>query len=93
MIVVSARVVLRIAHARTLKDKRSVVKSLTDRVANRFRVAVAEVDAHDRPKEAVIGLAAVSGEAAHAEASLQQVLRFIEGSFPVELVDVRLERH
>lgn len=93
MIVVSAYLVLRIAHARTLKDKRSVVKSVIDRVSDRFRVAIAEVGGQDRTKEAIIGLAAVSGDGSHAESSLQQVVRFIEASFPVELIECRLERH
>jgi uncharacterized protein YlxP (DUF503 family) len=84
--------VLRIAEARTLKDKRSVVKSVVDRVALRFRVAIAEVGSQEQPKEAVLGLAAVSGVATHAEERVQTAVRFIESHYPVEIVDCRVER-
>jgi uncharacterized protein YlxP (DUF503 family) len=77
---------LRLPEAQTLKDKRSVVKSLVQRTAQRFRVSAAEIGSQDDPRRAVIGVAVVSGEAAHADQVLQAALRFMESEYPVEVV-------
>jgi len=54
------RLSLSIVGARSLKDKRSVVRSFKDRMQSRFRVSIAEVGALDIPKRAVLGVAVVS---------------------------------
>lgn len=88
----ASRLVLRIDGARTLKEKRAVVKSLVDRTRARFRLAVAEVEDLDRPRDAVVGMAAVGNEWRHVEATLNAAVRYIGGNFPVTIVDVRTER-
>ena len=55
MTVAIARVTLVLAAARSLKDKRSVVKRLKDLVRQKFNVSIAEVDAHDNWQRAVLG--------------------------------------
>jgi uncharacterized protein len=51
---------LRIEHAHSLKEKRHVVKSLKDRLRNKFNVSVAEIDDMDLHNSAVIAVAALS---------------------------------
>ena len=51
MVVGSLEVRLRVREARSLKDKRQVVRSIVDRLRNGFNVSVAEVDAQDKPGE------------------------------------------
>ncbi len=48
MIVGVARITLTFPAAQSLKDKRSVIKSLLARLQNRFNVSAAEVAAQDR---------------------------------------------
>jgi hypothetical protein len=67
------RLTLGIVGARTLKDKRSVVRSFKERVQNRLRVSVAEVGALDDPRRAVFGVACVSGSAAMCDRVLADV--------------------
>src|SRR5688572_4819767 len=62
-----------IVGASSLKDKRRVVRSFKDRVANKFRVSVAEVGELDNPRYAWIGVAVVSNEAAHCDSVLADV--------------------
>ena len=57
MIVGTLRVRLLLREARTLKDKRQVVKSIKDRLRNHFNVSVAEVDELDNRQIAVLGVA------------------------------------
>src|SRR5713101_4830980 len=56
MIVGSRRVRLLVRESRSLKDKRQVIKSIKDRMHNRFNVSVAEVEALDNRQLAVLGL-------------------------------------
>ncbi|HEX9622550.1 MAG TPA: DUF503 domain-containing protein [Polyangiaceae bacterium] len=67
MFVGVARVVLQIPGARSLKDRRRVVKSYKDKLFARFRVSVAEVGDVERYQVAELGIAAVSREASHCE--------------------------
>ena len=57
------RLVLQIPGARSLKDRRHVVRSFKERVQARLRISVAEVGDLERPTYAVIAMAVVSNEA------------------------------
>ncbi len=65
--------VFHIPHARSLKEKRAVVRRFRDRVRARFDVSVAEVGAQDLHQRAVFGVSVVSGDAAVCDAVLAQV--------------------
>ncbi len=58
----------------SLKEKRRVVRSLIERLRQRFKVAVAEVDELDTYGAAGIGVAAVGNDPRVLEALLQRVL-------------------
>ena len=51
---------LHVPGSRGLKEKRKVVKSLLDRIHQRYRVSVTETDLHDLHQRAEIGLALVT---------------------------------
>jgi uncharacterized protein YlxP (DUF503 family) len=75
----------------SLKEKRMIVKSITERSRNKFNISVAEVDAQDAHKDIVIGFACVSNERAHAESIVQNVVRFIETHTDAVVNDVVVE--
>jgi uncharacterized protein YlxP (DUF503 family) len=56
----SARLYLR--DARSLKDKRQVVRSIMDRLRDQFSVAIAETETQDDHKMITFGIAAVAPE-------------------------------
>jgi uncharacterized protein YlxP (DUF503 family) len=64
---------LRLEHSHSLKDKRHVVKSLAERLRNRFNVAVAEVDFQDLWQRALLAAVTVSSDRVHAEKLLRAV--------------------
>ena len=64
---------LRIEQAHSLKDKRHVVKSLKDRLRNKFNVAVAEIEDQDLWQRAVVAAVTVSADHTYAEKVLQSV--------------------
>lgn len=69
---------LHVPDAMSLKDKRSVVSSLMGRVSNKFNVAVAEVDALDSHRLAVIAMTTVANDLQHVTRVLDTVLDFVE---------------
>jgi uncharacterized protein YlxP (DUF503 family) len=82
---------LHLGEAASLKDKRQVVKSILDRVRNRFSVAAAEVDDLDLHQTAVLGFAAVSNSVHHARQVVTNVLEFLRGHPVAAVVDHELE--
>lgn len=69
--VVTLEIVLQNSHS--LKDKRHVVKSLKDRLRDKFNVAVAEIDCQDLWQRAVVSVVTVASDHGHAEKVLQSV--------------------
>jgi len=65
---------LHISDARSLKDKRHVLRSLKDRLREKFNVAVAELDHEDVWQRSTVGIVTLSNEEQHVEESLQRVL-------------------
>lgn len=69
----------------TLKDKRSIVKSIIKRIQNRYNVSIAEVDRQDEKQWAVIGIACVSNSTRHIDRQLDEIINYMErdGRFSV----------
>jgi len=64
---------IHVEDSHSLKDKRHVVKSLKDRLRDRFNVAVAEIDGLDSWQRAVVAAVTVSSDRVRAEQVLQAV--------------------
>jgi uncharacterized protein len=73
-----ARVTLHLAGNGSLKGKRMVVKSVAQRVRNRFNVAVAEIDTQDAHQVATLGIVCLSDDPRHSNEMLSKVIDFIE---------------
>ncbi|MBI2936454.1 MAG: DUF503 domain-containing protein [Chloroflexi bacterium] len=78
MHVAVCRITLRLAENHSLKEKRAVVRSLVQRVRNRFNVSVAEIDDNEAWQQAVLGVSCVSNDARNANQTLSHVLNFVE---------------
>lgn len=61
------RLSFHIPSARSLKDRRRVIRSFKDRVQSRLRVAIAEVGDLETAQRAHIGIAAVSNDASRVD--------------------------
>ncbi|HXG58864.1 MAG TPA: DUF503 domain-containing protein [Thermoanaerobaculia bacterium] len=79
MIVSVALFELHIPHAQSLKDKRAVVRSLRDRLRQRFDLSAAEVSMQDVHQRARLALSFVSLDGAAADAMLSRIQSFVEG--------------
>ena len=77
--------------AHSLKDKRHTVKSLKDRLRNKFNVAVAEIDYQDLWQRALVAAVTISSDHTHAEQVLQSVEREASALLGASLVGTTLE--
>lgn len=69
---------LHLPRSRSLKEKRRVVKSLTERIHRRHRVSVAETDFHDLRQRAEIGIAAVGTSQHRLERQMDAIRRLAD---------------
>lgn len=73
----------------SLKEKRSIVKSLIGRLQSRFNASVSEVDHQDSKQSAVIGIALVSGDTRFVNQQMDGMIAFMQadGRFYLGQVD------
>jgi uncharacterized protein len=77
MFVCALRIEIHIPHAHSLKERRAVVKPLTEGIRNRHPVAVAEVGFQDKWQRAALGIAAVGSSEGQVTELLDTVERFV----------------
>ena len=91
MVVGVCRIAFSLPGNESLKGKRSVVRRIADRTRHRFNAAVAEVDALDSHRRAVLGFAVVSNDGAHANSMLDHISAFMAGLTEAVVVGRSLE--
>jgi uncharacterized protein len=87
----SLKVRLLVREARSLKDKRQVVRSIVDRLRNHFNISIAEVEARDHRQLVVLGMAAVGEEARDVRSCLEEVVSALRSHPVAEFLDHELE--
>ena len=86
------RLSLYLPESSSLKDKRQTARSLSDRLRNRFNVAVAEVEDANMRQRLTLGVCCVSNDRGHADAMLSSLLNFVEEARrDLEVLDVQTE--
>lgn len=82
---------LYLPESRSLKDKRQVLKSLKDRLHNRFNLSVAEVDFSELWQRSTVAFAIVSNGIDHADQVISKAIRYIEEEGRVQVLDASVE--
>lgn len=75
----------------SLKDKRRVVKSIKDRIANGNNVSIAEIGALDEHRRSILGMAMVGNDGRYVEGALSKLVDFIRAVPQVSLLDYQIE--
>ncbi len=81
---------LRIEHARSLKDRRQVVRSLKEQLAHGFNISIAELDQAVTWQSATLGIAAISASRDYLTGQMQALeaaATRITGELGAELAD------
>jgi hypothetical protein len=90
MVVGLLSVELYIPGARSLKEKRVVLRGVKDRL-KKFNVAVSEVEHHDLWQRAGLGIVTIGTDQAHADAELAAVVSEIERVEPGAITRTQVE--
>jgi len=85
------RMRLLIRESHSLKEKRSVIKSIKDRLKNKFNISVAEVGNLDNRQFADICVAFVSNDGRFTESTLSKVLGYARQNPYAEITSSEIE--
>ena len=91
LIIGTGKVHLHANWVHSLKEKRMIVRSITDKVKNKFNVSIAEVEDLDLHQSIVIGIACVSNSTKHSNSCIQNVIDFIEENADAVVTSVEVE--
>jgi uncharacterized protein YlxP (DUF503 family) len=91
MVVGTGLITLRLHDCRSLKAKRKVVKSMTNRLRNNFNASVAEVGSNDIYQKAEIGFSLVGNDAALINSKIDKIFNLAEDIGLAEIVDTEME--
>ena len=72
----------------SLKDKRSVVKSILQKTRNKFNISISEVADHDMLNKASFGIATVSNSQRLNQQTFDSIIDFIENNYQVEVIAI-----
>ena len=75
----------------SLKEKRKIVKSLIEKLRNKYNVSVIESDAQDIHQTIILSIAFLAGSSAVADSTSQNICNFIESNTDAEVVDILIE--
>lgn len=82
------KITIRNSWVKSLKEKRMIVKSLIQKLKNKFNISVGEVDKQDNHKIMVIGISAVCGDVKIAHSTKEKILDFIENNIEGEIINI-----
>jgi uncharacterized protein YlxP (DUF503 family) len=91
MVLGIAVITLRLYECRSLKAKRRIVKSITQKIRNNFNISVAEVGSNEIYQKAEIGIALVGNDRQLMNSKIDKLLNLIDDIGLAEIVDTEME--
>lgn len=91
MIIGTLRIRLRIRAARSLKEKRFVLKSIKDRLRKKFNISLSEIGEKDLWQSADLAIAVVGDEQRYLNQVLDEVSRQFTSHSSMEVLDTAME--
>jgi uncharacterized protein YlxP (DUF503 family) len=74
----------------SIKEKRRVIRSIRDKLYQRFHMSIAEVDLQDSLSFAQMGGALVSNSRSFGESVMHKAFELIEKEMPVRIQDMKI---
>lgn len=82
------KVTLRASWVHSLKEKRMVVKSIVQKLKNKFNVSVCEIEEQDIHQTIVIGISSVCGSTQQVDSTMENIISYIEDNTDAEIVSI-----
>lgn len=93
MRVLNLKITLRASWVHSLKEKRMMVKSIVQRLKNKFNVSVGEVHEQDIHQIIVIGISAVCGDQKQVDSTLENLIDFVEENTDAEIINIESDNY
>jgi uncharacterized protein YlxP (DUF503 family) len=88
-----AKITLQLTHVHSLKQKRQILRSLMDKLTQRFNLTIAEVEHNDQWQLAGLGIVMISNERRHVESQLNKVLTYWQQELHIDAQIIDIEQH
>lgn len=85
------RIEIYFEYSHSLKEKRSIMKKIINRLREKFNISVAEVDYQDKWQRSLFALACVGSDFGVVNKTLENASDFVEENFDGEIVSVDKE--
>lgn len=92
MAIVGVRVFdIHILGVRSLKEKRFVLRSVKDRIANGFNVSIAETGHQEKWQRAELAVSTISGDRVGVERTLDAIRDLLDREHELRVIDIHTE--
>jgi hypothetical protein len=91
MIVGTGLITLRLHDCHSLKGKRKIVKSMINRLRNKFNASIAEVGSNDIYQKAEIGFSLIGNDTALINSKIDKLFNMAEDLGLAEIIDTEME--
>lgn len=85
------RIYFRLFSPHSLKEKRQIMKSLKDRLKNRFNVSVAEIGSNDQWQLGELGVVMIGNDHAYVNGAMDKIREFIETTPAVTPIEHQID--
>ncbi|MDU5105418.1 DUF503 domain-containing protein [Clostridium sp.] len=82
---------LRAEWVHSLKEKRMIVRSITQKLKNKFNISVNEVGNQDIHNYITIGVSAICATNAQVDSTYENIINFVEENTDAELMNIDRE--
>ena len=90
---ITVTVLLSLADSSSLKDKRSVIRSILDRFGKARNIAASETGMRDSWAEAELTLSVVGDSPSYVENEAERLIAAMEGSYDLTVTVIRTESY
>ncbi len=91
MVVGTGKIKFKLYDVHSLKGKRKIVKSIIQRIRNRFNISIAETDFNDSHNWAQIGFSITGNDARKVNSKLDKVLNMADELGLAMIADTQIE--
>lgn len=75
----------------SLKEKRFVVKSIKDKLKNKYNISIAEIGYMDKWQRAEIGIVTIGNEYSYVEKSLKKIFNYLDNWSEFEITNYNFD--
>jgi hypothetical protein len=91
MVVGTGKIKFKLYGVNSLKEKRSIVKSIINRIKKKFNISIAEIDYNDSHLWAQIGFSIIGNDSRRVNSKLDKVLNMADDLGLAQIADTQIE--